>query len=107
MQAIETTFENALIPSYIDQTLLEAFAEYQGVYDAEEALEAFEDCYQGTFASTEEWAESLLEDTGELEAIPAHLRPYFDYEAYGRDCELNGDIWTMDVANGVAIFWSR
>lgn len=29
------------------------------------------------------------------------------FEAYGRDCELDGSVWTVDTPAGVAIFWSR
>lgn len=45
----------------------------------------FEDHYQGWWSSEEAFAENLLDDLGELDHIPRHLRSYFDMEAYARD----------------------
>ena len=55
----------------------------------------FQDRYRGKYTSWTDLAEQLLEDTGDLEAIPESLRYYFDYEKYGRDlhydfCEEDG-----------------
>lgn len=104
MQATENTFE---IPSYIDNTAFSAFMDYESIEDAGEAIERFEECYAGTFASVQEWAEQFLDETGEINEIPERLRYYFDYEAFARDCELGGDIWKIETSSGVAIFWSR
>ena len=46
-------------------------------------LEEFRDSYMGEFATYTELAEYFI-DGGALD-IPDHIRPYFDYEAYGRD----------------------
>jgi antirestriction protein len=72
--------------------------------DIDEAADAFRDAYQGTHTSLEAWAEDFMESTGQIDTIPANLRPYFDFEAFARDCELSGDIWTADVSGGVAVF---
>ena len=42
-----------------------------------------------------------------LDSMPRNLRCYFDFEAYGRDCELDGSVWTADVPGGIAVFSSR
>jgi len=42
-----------------------------------------------------DWAEDWLEETGGLEGMPENLRPYFDFEAYARDCSM-GDIEFVD-----------
>ena len=47
-----------------------------------------EENFIGVFSSLEDWAYELLEDTGELQQLPDHLRPYFDVKAYARDMEL-------------------
>lgn len=36
-------------------------------------------------------ARYLLEETGSLGEVPSHLQSYIDYEAYGRDLELEGN----------------
>lgn len=71
-----------------------------------QAKEALEENYQGTFWCLEDWAESYLEDTGTLREIPESLRYYFDFEKWARDAEMSGDIYTIDVPEGVAVFHS-
>jgi len=95
------------IDNNLDPDLLEAYADNLGITDPEDALERFQDDYVGTWENLETWAEELLEDTGELEAIPQRLRYYFDYSAYARDCELGGDIYTISHGYEVAVFWNR
>jgi antirestriction protein len=41
-------------------------------------------------AALKEYAEQYLDDTGDWESIPEHLRGYFDTEAYARDMGYNG-----------------
>jgi hypothetical protein len=43
----------------------------------------------GCYDSEQEYAEALLEETGELNEIPEHLRYYFDYESYASDLFIN------------------
>ena len=95
------------IDNNIDPDLLNAYADNEGIEDADDALERFQDDYQGTFDNLEDWATELLDSTGELECIPERLRYYFDYEAYARDCELGGDIYTLRTNEGLAVFWNR
>jgi antirestriction protein len=38
------------------------------------------------------YVEMLVEDCGLLDEVPENLRYYFDYEAFARDLELNGDV---------------
>ena len=33
----------------------------------------------------------LIEETGALGEVPTHLQNYIDYEAYGRDLEIEGN----------------
>ena len=74
---------------------------------AVEAQRLLEDCYQGSWDSLEAWAEELLTSTGELNQVPEHLRPYIDVEAYARDMELNGDVFTVEEGISVHVFWGR
>lgn len=71
----------------------EAFVNLFDLWDEDE----FQDRFNGKFDSWKEMAEEILEETGELQAIPESLRYYFDFEAYARDIRLNGD---MCEANG-------
>lgn len=91
-----------------DHAAFTAFLEYENFDDAQEAAEAFQDCYAGTFESLTEWAEQFIDDTGMLSEMPENLRCYFDYAAFARDCDLNDDIWTADLENGdMVVFWRR
>ena len=41
-------------------------------------------------------AEYYCEESGILNSIPEELRYYFDFEAYGRDMEINGHFVETD-----------
>ena len=109
MSAIEeiTTLEAFAIENNIDPDLLQAFADNEHLTDPEEALALFQDNYLGTHDSLEAWAEDWMEQTGELNEIPERLRYYFDYGLYARDCQLGGDIFTLDHDGMTAVFWNR
>ena len=101
------TFSMLAIENDIDPDLLTTYADNVGIDDPEEALERFQDDYTGTWDDLEAWAVDLLDQTGELEEMPERLRYYFNYSAYALDCQLGGDIWTLDTSEGIAVFWNR
>ena len=78
-----------------------AWLDYQGygLSEAKDRKEEFEDAYQGQHDSEEDYAEQLLDDTGELNSIPEHLRYYFDYDAYARD-QLISDCFSVKCKTG-------
>jgi len=61
--------------------------------DAQSAVDEAREQYYGSYDSWTDWAESFLDDTGMLADLPDWARNYFDYEAYGRDARLNGDLF--------------
>jgi antirestriction protein len=76
--------------------------------DLDEARQALEDNYAGCYASLEDFAASLTEETGGLEQVPEHIRGYIDYAAMARDMEMSGDVFTLEPGYGqVHVFWSR
>lgn len=70
---------------------LEAVRAYLSIFGAWDA-DDFQDRYRGHFQSWQDMAEELLEEAGELDQIPEHLRYYFDYAAYARDLRVGGDM---------------
>ena len=73
--------------------------------DLEAAEGAFED-YAGEYADLATFAEQLTEETGP--PIPDSIVPYVDYRAMGRDIELGGDVFTVELGFGeLHIFWTR
>lgn len=73
--------------------------------DIDEARKAIEENYCGCFESVADYAQELTEDTSD---IPKHLEMYIDYERMGRDMELSGDIFTIEVGyREVHIFWNH
>lgn len=62
----------------------------------EEARQAIEDCYLGCHESLADYAEELTTSTSE---VPDHLSYYIDYERMGRDMEMSGDIFTIEIAH--------
>lgn len=67
-------------------------------------LEQFQDAYHGTFDNLRAFAEWYAEEISLLEGIPSHLQYYFDLESWAQDLELNGDITTIETADGIAVF---
>lgn len=52
-----------------------------------------QECFIGEFVSLTHLAEHLCEESGTLCKMPENLRCYFDFEKYGRDLQLGGDVW--------------
>lgn len=77
-------------------------------YGLADAVDMMENCYLGVYADLEDWAWDYLDNAGELEKLPTNLKHYFDYKAFGRDCEINGDIITVQLNyNEVHVFSGR
>lgn len=72
-----------------DRELLEV---YQDNVDPDADIDMALEAFGGGFESEADWAETFLTDTGGLEGVPDHLRYYIDFEAYGRDARLSGDV---------------
>jgi len=73
--------------------------------DLDAAAAAFDD-YAGEYRSLADFAEELVRETGP--AIPAALQYYIDWEAMGRDLQLNGDVFTLVLDfDAVHVFWNR
>lgn len=73
--------------------------------DLEQARAQFDD-YAGEYQSLGAFAEELHDQTGTV--IPDALQYYINWEALGRDMELNGDVFTCRTGSRqVHIFWSR
>jgi antirestriction protein len=75
-----------------------AYCDNQGDYNVSE--DAFEEAYRGRWDSVQAFAEDYIEQTGTLDKVPETLKNYFDYEAFARDLELGGDIWTAEASEG-------
>jgi len=62
--------------------------------DLDEAEEALKDRYFGVWKSL---ADYLEETTDEVGSLPAHLRPYIDWQAMARDVNYSGDLLTIET----------
>jgi antirestriction protein len=67
-------------------------------------VDTFQEQYRGTYRTLGDWAEEFLEETGSLADVPASLRNYIDFDAWARDAEMSGDIWSVDGGDGVYVF---
>ncbi len=68
-------------------------------FETEELEEKFLEQWQGAHDSKEEFADYLLDSTGQLAEVPEFARRYFDYAAFARDLELSGE-YSFVPANG-------
>ena len=83
----------------MDDEVKAAYVEARDRWDEEDC----ESSYIGEFRSFTELAEYLVDEQGTLNDIPEHLQYYFDYEAYGRDIRLSGDV----VEENGYFFWNN
>lgn len=68
----------------------------------------FDEAYQGSFDSFEGYARDWFESTGSFgtqdKCMQQLLDQYFDYESWGRDCEIFGDIFTIKLDHELHFF---
>jgi antirestriction protein len=72
-----------------------------GLRYLDEAVEAMQENYRGEYDSLADWAEKFAEETG---APPETYLAYIDWERVGRDAELGGDIFTVDLDGKTHVF---
>ena len=68
-------------------------------YSHTEALEAIADGryrYYYNAENMEDVAWEIVEECGLLANVPEEMQRYFDYEAYGRDLDIEGHFYTVD-----------
>ncbi|WP_137861573.1 MULTISPECIES: antirestriction protein ArdA [unclassified Sphingomonas] len=65
--------------------------------DVGEAREALRERYHGCHTSLADYVQELTE---QATPIPSALRYYIDWQAMARDAELNGDLFTVQIAWG-------
>ena len=81
--------------------------------DSDLSRQRFDEALIGSFYSYETLAEHVLFDTGDVDGllckVDDHLAPYitFDYQMFGRDLELSGDVYSVEVAFEKYYFWSN
>ena len=74
----------------------EAYEAYLSEFDYEPSIDDFQDRYCGEYSSLEDYAYQYIEDTGMLDNVPDSIKRYFNYQAFGRDMDLSGDITFID-----------
>jgi antirestriction protein len=70
-----------------EKEIVVAYLDNIGEADIKTILERF----LGRYDKPSDYAYDYLEESGELNSIPEHLRGYFDYEAYARDLFMDLD----------------
>lgn len=86
--SINWTFIDAFRAACDERREAALMAWYDAGYEGD--FDAFQAAYLGEAVDEEAFAIEYVEDHRILEGVPAELRMYFDYEAYGRDLFLNG-----------------
>lgn len=62
------------------------FSSIEDLLEHKDDIICYSDC-----SSMEDVAEYYVEETGMLNSLPSNLRYYFDYAAFGRDMEVEGN----------------
>jgi hypothetical protein len=66
----------------------------------------FQDTYLGEFANQEDYARAYLQETGELDKVPKHLRDFFDYFLYAREL-FSTRVYDLKSASGIYVFYAH
>jgi antirestriction protein len=72
-----------------------------GLRYLDEAVEAMQENYRGEYDSLADWAEKFAEETG---APPETYMAYVDWSRVGRDAELGGDVFTVELDGKTHVF---
>jgi antirestriction protein len=82
---------------------------FGGLSGLDEAREYIEHGYCGEFDDLGWYAAQLGNDLyhAELEALPDFIRNHIDWDAIGRDIELAGDVFTIELGGMVHVFDSN
>lgn len=78
----------------------------RGIEGLEAAKDYLDEHYQGAFPNLEEWAYQFAMDTQGKDALGPY-ESYIDWERVGRDAEMGGDIFTIELDGETHVFWSR
>lgn len=70
------------------------FNSVEELLESQDDIVVYDDCY-----SMEDVAHVVIEELGMLGELPERLQSYFDYEAFGRDLEIEGSF--LVTSNGV------
>lgn len=71
----------------------------------DDAKEFLDNNYQGIHKDVGEYAEYITEEIGT--EIPKHLQYYIDWDKMGRDMKLDGDIFTIELNDGMHVFFNH
>ena len=71
--------------------------------DALPSISDFEERYQGTWESFDDYAENLADDIGLLADVPEEIAQYFDWSAWTRDLAFDYRVYD-DPEGGVFVF---
>jgi antirestriction protein len=100
---IDTVAEIASLIGEHGELFAELIAHFGDLQDAKRWMA---DGYRGEWNSLTEYAEQLIDDcySDTLKGLPDFIRYHIDFEGIGRDMELSGDIFTIELNHKVHVF---
>jgi antirestriction protein len=84
-----------------EKTAVKLMLENYIVNSIDEAIENLDNMFCTGESKMEDIAYNFIEESGALQNLPESLQGYFDYEALGRDMEIEGSYFRDDEG----IFW--
>lgn len=76
-------------------------------YDLQDALEVLDDViYYSDCNDMEDIAYQYIEESGLLNNVPRDIARYFDYAAFGRDMEIEGNFMFTNYGNCIQVLWN-
>lgn len=95
----------ALSESDYPNILADIYNDFYAGDTIESAKEYIEENDAGTYKDLGDFAESIYLEC--YDPIPKHLQWYIDWDRMGEDMEMNGEINSYNVGDGVKVLWNR
>lgn len=92
--SLAVTLEGTPIEDEMKEIQRAFFSNFEEMVEHKDDIIWYSDCDDMT-----DVAQHLIEETGMLGEVPTYLQNYIDYEAYGRDLELEGN--SLVTSHGV------
>lgn len=89
---------------FLDDEDRNMFEAYLDCVDSAGTLDQARESFAGNFDSRADWAAEYWGDTGMLQGVHENLQNYIDYDAFARDCKLDGSVVFAETYNEVWVF---
>jgi antirestriction protein len=105
-ESIENISRVAQLIEEYGEMFADVVSHFGNLSDLDAAEQAMKEHYQGEYDDLADWAYQFAMETQGKDALGPYA-DYIDWERVGHDAELGGDIFTIEHASRVFVFWNH